>query len=152
MKRNIALEKVIEPVVNDLGCELAGLELLSQGKYTTLRVYIDKADGVKIDDCEQVSRRLGAVLDVESELVRGAYTLEVSSPGIDRKIFTPEQFPRYVGKQVRVSVQVPINGQRNFKGTLSSVAATQIELEINGSVVNVDFANIAQANVIDEAK
>ncbi len=152
MKRNLALEKVVEPVIAGLGCEFVGLEYLAQGKHSTLRIYIDKPNGINIDDCEKVSRRVGAALDVESDLVRGAYSLEVSSPGIDRKLFSPEQFPRFVGKQVRVSVQVPMEGQRNFKGTLSSVTEKQISLEIDGTVVNVDFANIAQANVIDEAK
>ena len=109
---------------------------------------------VSLDDCEKVSRQVDSVLDVESELVRGAYTLEVSSPGVDRKLFTLEQFPRFIGKMVRLSLKAPLvageTDQRNFIGTLNAVNEEQVSLEVNGSIINVEFANVAQANVIDE--
>jgi ribosome maturation factor RimP len=150
MKRHTALETVIGPTVVGMGFEFVGLEYLAYGKHSTLRIYIDKPEGISIDDCEKVSRQVGSVLDVESSLVRGDYTLEVSSPGVDRKIFTLEQLLCLVGTKVRVSLQTPVAGQRNFVGTLSSVIEGQVCLEVNGSAINVDFANIAQANVIDE--
>ncbi len=150
MKRHIALETVIDPIVVGLGYELAGLEYLSQGKHSILRVYIDRPEGVAIDDCEKVSRQVGSVLEVESDLVRGEYTLEVSSPGVDRKIFTLEQFPRFLGRKVQVTVHTLVNGQRSLKGTLRAVNDAELLLDINGIVINVDVANIAQANVIDE--
>jgi ribosome maturation factor RimP len=150
MKRHIALETVIDPIVVGLGYELVGLEYLSQGKHSILRIYIDRPEGVAIDDCEKVSRQVGSVLEVESDLVRGEYTLEVSSPGVDRKIFTLEQFPKFLGRKVHLTVHTLVNGQRNLKGTLSAVNDAELLLDINGTVINVDVANIAQANVIDE--
>ena len=105
MKKNVALEAVILPVVTGIGCEFVGLEYLVQGKHSILRIYIDRPGGVTIDDGEKVSRQVGAVLDVETELVRGEYSLEVSSPGVDRKIFSLEQFPQFVGKKVLVTLQ-----------------------------------------------
>lgn len=149
MKRHAAIEAVVVPEVTGLGYEFVGLEYLAQGKHSVLRIYIDKPNGISLDDCEKVSRQLGSVLDVEAQLTRGAYTLEVSSPGVDRKIFTLEQFPKFVGKNVRITVHTPINGQRNIKGILKEVGDQGLVLEVNGAVATVDFANVAQANVID---
>lgn len=150
MKRHLALESVVSPAIVGLGYEFVGLEYFAQGKHSILRVYIDCPDKISIDDCEKASHLLDSVLDVEADLVRGAYTLEVSSPGIDRKLFSLEQFPRFVGKQVSLTLETPLDGQRNFIGTLSAVNGEQISLEIKGAVINVNFANIAQANIIDE--
>jgi ribosome maturation factor RimP len=129
MKRNLALEAVITPTVVGLGYEFVGLEYLSYGKHTTLRVYIDSPDGVTIDDCEKVSRQLDSVLDVEANLIRGEYTLEVSSPGIDRKLFCLEQFPRFVGKSLKVSMRAPVDGQRNFVGGIAIILEKVREFE-----------------------
>lgn len=149
MKRHIALEAIVEPAVLGLGYEFVGLEYLSQGKYSTLRVYVDSPGGISIDGCEKVSRQLSSVLDVESQFARGSYTLEVSSPGVDRKIFTLEQFPQFIGKKVHIALHTPLNGQRNIKGILSAVNAEDLLLDVKGKVVDVNFANIAQANVIE---
>lgn len=150
MKRHIALETVIAPVVIGLGYEFVGLEYLPQGKHSVLRLYVDNPGGISIEDCVKVSRQVGSVLEVESQLVRGEYALEVSSPGVDRKIFTLEQFPDFIGRKLHLTVHALINGQKNFKGTLTAVNDTELLLDINGTVINVDVANIAQANVIDE--
>jgi ribosome maturation factor RimP len=150
MRRNLELEAVIEPVVTGLGYEFVGLEHLPYGKSTTLRIYIDCPAGIKVDDCEKVSRQLGSVLDVETNLVRGAYNLEVSSPGVDRKLFTLEQFKRFIGKTVRVVLRAPLNGQRNFVGLLTAVAENEVSLEVNGSTITLDFAKVAQANVVED--
>lgn len=150
MKRHIALEAVIAPVIIGLGYEFVGLEYLPQGKHSVLRLYIDRPEGVSIEDCAKVSHQVSSVLEVETQVVRGEYALEVSSPGVDRKIFTLEQFPKFIGRTVHITVNAVVNGQRNFKGTLSAVNGTELLLDINGAVINVDVANIAQANVIDE--
>lgn len=150
MKRHIALETVIAPIVVGLGYELVGLEYLVQGKHSLLRIYIDRPGGVGIDDCEKVSRQVGSVLEVESTLVRGEYALEVSSPGVDRKIFTLEQFPKFLGRKIRLTVHTLINGQRNLNGTLSAVNDSELLLDVNGVMINIDVTNIAHANVIDE--
>ncbi|HSX20522.1 MAG TPA: ribosome maturation factor RimP [Gammaproteobacteria bacterium] len=148
MKRHPAIEAVVAPVVTGLGCEFVGLEYLVQGKHSVLRIYIDRPGGVSLDDCERVSRQVSAVLDVEEQLVRGEYSLEVSSPGVDRKIFSSEQFPQFVGKKVHITLHTPLNGQRNFKGILSEVDDQKLVLDVNGNVVSVEYANVAQANVI----
>jgi ribosome maturation factor RimP len=151
MKANLALEAVIGPALTGLGYEFVGLEHLSYGKHTTLRIYIDCPGGVKIDDCEKVSRQLEAVLDVEAEdLLRGEYNLEVSSPGVDRKLFKIEQFARFIGKRLRIAMRVPVDGRRNFEGKLTAVADQLVSLEVDGSAINLDFANVAQANVVDD--
>lgn len=149
MKRHMAIESVVAPTVGGMGYEFVGLEYIPQGKFSTLRIYIDRPGGVTIDDCERVSRNLSSVLDVEAQLARGAYMLEVSSPGVDRKIFSPEQFPKYIGKQIHVRLHVLLDGQRNFDGTLVSTTDTELQLDVNGVVVNLALANIAHANVID---
>lgn len=151
MKKNLALEAVVAPAVSGLGYEFEGLEYLSYGKNSTLRIYIDSPKGISLEDCQIVSRQVGSVLDVETDLVRGAYNLEVSSPGLDRKLFTLEQFQRVIGRQVRVVLQAPlISGKKSFVGKLTAVESEQVGLEVDGSVINLDFAKVAQANVVDE--
>ena len=114
------LQALLAPVVEALGYECWGLEFLSQGRHSLLRVYIDKADGILIEDCETVSRQVSGVLDVEDP-ISGEYTLEVSSPGMDRPLFTLEQFARYVGEQVKIKLRVPFERRRNFQGVLRGV-------------------------------
>ncbi len=150
MKRHLAIEAVIAPVVVGLGCEFIGLEYLSQGKNSILRLYIDSPGGVSIEQCSKISRQISSVLEVESQLVRGEYTLEVSSPGVDRKLFTLEQFPAFIGRKVRVALVAAQSGQRNFEGILIAVKDQQVSLEVNGSAINLDFADIAQANIVDD--
>jgi len=150
MKRHLALESVVAPAIVGLGYEFVGLEYFAQGKHSILRVYIDAPERVSLDDCQKASQLLDSVLDVEAEFVRGAYALEVSSPGVDRRLFSLEQFPRFVGKQLSMTLETPLDGQRNFIGTLSAVNGEQISLEVKGVLINVNIANIAQANIIDE--
>ncbi len=149
MKRHLAIEAVIGPVITGLGYEFVGLEYLAQGKHSLLRIYIDKPGGISLDDCAVVSRQLSAVLDVEQQFARGTYNLEVSSPGVDRKIFAYEQFPQFVGRKVNVTLNAPLNGQRKFKGMLSEVSDQKLLLDVNGTVVSIEYANVAQANVVE---
>lgn len=146
--RSTALESALAPIVVGLGYEFVGMEYVPQARSALLRIYIDRPGGVNINDCEKVSRQVGAVLDVEEDLVRGTYTLEVSSPGVDRKIFNLEQFMQFVGSKVHITVQTPLHGQRNFKGVLSEVRGEELFLDVNGKVVSIDYANVAHANVI----
>ncbi len=148
MKRNTAIEAVVVPVITGLGYEFVGLEYLSQGKHSVLRIYIDKPNGVNIDDCATVSRQLGSVLDVEAQFTRGSYNLEVSSPGVDRKIFSYEQFPDFVGKKIQVTVQTPVDGQRKFKGTLNAANEQELCLDVDGKIFNIECDNIVHANVV----
>lgn len=150
MKRHLAIEAVVAPVVTGMGYEFVGLEYLAQGKHSLLRIYLDSPKGISLDDCALVSRQLSAVLDVEEQFARGTYSLEVSSPGVDRKIFAYEQFPQYIGRQVQISVLAPIDGQRKFKGILNSVQDVdqKVFLDVNGKVVSIEYANVAQANIV----
>lgn len=117
----VRLQILIEPAIVALGYELVGTEYLPQGKHSLLRIYIDTPDGITIEDCERVSHQVSGLLDVE-DFIPGQYTLEVSSPGLDRLLFKVEHFNRFAGHQVKVRLKLPLygrgNGQRNFTGRL----------------------------------
>ncbi len=122
------LRRLLEPGVKALGFDLVDVELLGRGRNTTLRVYIDSPKGVTVDNCADVSYQLSAILDVEDPLP-GSYTLEVSSPGLDRPLVTLEDFHRFTGELVKVRTREPVRGQKNFTGRLVGVAADHIVLE-----------------------
>ncbi|HSY08926.1 MAG TPA: ribosome maturation factor RimP [Steroidobacteraceae bacterium] len=139
-ERLIAL---IEPSVADLGCELVELEL-SPG---LLRVFVDRADGVRIEDCERVSREVSALLDVEDPIPT-AYRLEVSSPGSDRVLRTSAHFERFVGARVWVELKVArAGGRRRYTGRLAAVHGEGITLEVDEQAVRVQFAEIGKAKL-----
>src|SRR5690606_12536780 len=119
------LTQLIIPVVESLNCELWGLDYLTQGRYTTLRIYIDGPEGVSLEDCEKVSRQVSAVMDVEDP-IDGEYTLEVSSPGLDRPLFTEAHYARYVGETVSLRLRIAQAGRRRFKGVVEKVEAGQL--------------------------
>lgn len=108
------LQAIVAPVIEALGYECWGIEFLSQGKHSLLRIYIDHADGIFIEDCEKVSRQVSGVLDVEDP-ISNEYTLEVSSPGMDRPLFTLEQFAAHAGEQVKIKLRV-LRGATQFPG------------------------------------
>jgi len=141
------LHALIEPVVASLGCELWGLEYLTQGRYTTLRLFIDGEDGVTLDDCEKVSRQVSSVLDVEDP-IDGEYTLEVSSPGLDRPLYTAAQYARYIGEQVNLRLRIARDGRRKFKGTILAVDGDDVCIAVDDKehVLAIDI--IDKANVI----
>lgn len=144
--RTEQIEALIRPTVEALGCELWGLQVL-QSKQTLLRLYIEKAEGVGIEDCEQVSRQVSRLLDVEDPFSR-EYTLEVSSPGMDRPLFTLEQFARYQGEQVNLKLRLPFKGQRNFKGQLSGTEGDEIVLRVEDEELLLPLESIEKANVV----
>ena len=138
---------VIEPVVTGLGYELVGAEFGQAENGQTLRVYIDKPEGIVMDDCAAVSRQLNAVLDVE-DTIKSAYLLEVSSPGVDRPLFTEAHFAAQVGEQVRVRMADGVNGRRNFKGTLVAVEGEQAVVEVDGIDYELPLPDVEQAHLI----
>ena len=143
------IAELIAPTVEALGLELWGIELQQQGKYSLLRVYIENEEGVSIEDCERVSRQVSAVLDVEDP-ISGEYTLEVSSPGMDRPLFTAAQFGLYVGEKVNVRLRSALQGRRKFKGVIKNVVDDRIGLAIeseDGEEIEISFANIDKANI-----
>ena len=143
----VQLEKLIEPAVEQVGYELSDLELMIGGRDGIVRVFIDKPDGVDLSDCEIVSRQLSAVLDVENPLP-GNYRLEVSSPGLDRKLTKPEHFQRFTGETVRVKLRFPVAGRRNFRGALKSADEEKIEVEVDGESHSLQIATIESARLI----
>ncbi len=141
------ISDLIRPTVEALGVELWGIEHNIQGKYSVLRVYIDKGgDGITIEDCEKVSRQISAIFDVEDP-IPGEYTLEVSSPGMDRPLFEIEQYKNYVGSEIAVRLRSPIDGRRKFKGVIQSVDDDNVVLLVDGQEFKLAAVAIDKANV-----
>jgi ribosome maturation factor RimP len=150
MKAPARLQGLLEPVVSGLGYEWVGLELLSAGARSTLRVYIDREGGITVDDCERVSRQISAVLDVE-DVIRGQYTLEVSSPGLDRPLFTPEQYRRFAGSEVRVQLKDLVQGRRKLDGRLVGIdAGDEVTVLAEGVEYRIPLASIAKTRLKPE--
>ena len=137
---------LIDPAVSALGYELLGVEFLSQGKHSLLRIYIDSEDGIGIEDCENASRQISAVLDVEDP-VSSQYSLEVSSPGLDRPLFTAEQFARFAGQHVAMKLHAPAEGRRKLSGKIIAVDGQTITIGVDGENVDVDINDIQKANL-----
>ena len=143
----IKVAGIIEPVINDLGIELDNIELSNERGRLLLRVFIDKKEGVTIDDCELVSREIGSVLDVEDPLQR-AYTLEVSSPGLDRPLKRPEDYKRASGKTARVVTHEPIDKQTFFIGDIIDAGDMEIVLLLPKDIrVTIPYKNISWARL-----
>ncbi len=150
MKAPERLQGLLEPVVTGLGYEWVGLEFLSAGARSTLRVYIDLDGGITVDDCERVSRQVSSVLDVE-DVIRGHYTLEVSSPGLDRPLFTPEHFRRFAGREVRLQLRDLVQGRRRLDGRLVGIdAGGEVTILADGVEYRIPLANIAKARLKPE--
>lgn len=143
------IQAIVEPVVTSLGYELVGVEYLVQGRSGLLRVYIDTESGITLDDCQRVSHQLSGVLDVE-DIIKGRYQLEVSSPGLDRPLFTAEHFQRFKGHKAKLKLAVPREGQRKFSGTLNGIEGDQVKLEVNGEEILLPLSAIDKANLIPE--
>lgn len=138
---------VVEPVVTGLGYELVGAEFGQAENGQTLRVYIDKPEGIVMDDCAAVSRQLNAVLDVE-DTIKSAYLLEVSSPGVDRPLFTEAHFSAQIGEQIRVRMADAVDGRRNFKGQLVAVENAHAVVEVDGIDYQLPVTDVEQAHLI----
>lgn len=145
------LARLLEPTVEGLGYELADLELRIGGKSGVVRIFIDRPEGVGLEDCEVVSRQVSALLDVEDP-VPGHYVLEVSSPGLDRKLTKPAHFRRFVGEEVRVQMRFPIEGRRRFRGKLLSAGEKTIDVEVDGVSHSLPMATIDSARLVPSLK
>ncbi len=143
------LEKLLQPIVNQLGYELWGCDYLQQGKHSLLRIYIDKEDGIGVADCELVSRDVSTMLDVEDPIT-GNYSLEISSPGIPRPLFYKEQFDRYIGSEVELKLYKPLDGSRKVIGTICSTDSETLIIDLGDSQKNILFSQIVKANLIGE--
>lgn len=140
--------QLLEPIVEGLGYEFVGAEYLPQGKHSLLRVYIDNQEtGIGVDDCERVSRQVSSMLDVEDP-ISGHYTLEVSSPGLDRPLFRPEHFERFVGHEVKLLLSAPVNGRRKMTAELQAINDNVVTLVLEDEQVEIDFDNIEKAHLV----
>ena len=143
------LRGIIEPAVEALGYELVGVEYLPQGRHSLLRVYIDSADGITVDDCERASHQVSGALDVEDP-IRGQYTLEVSSPGIERPLFTAAHFERFAGELAQVRLVAPLDGRRRFKGRLRGIEGDDVVIEVDGEAYRLPLEQIEKAHLVAE--
>ena len=143
------LSELLAPLVAELGYELWELEFAPRAGGALLRVYIDAPNGISLDDCERVSRAISAALD-ETDPIPGRYTLEVSSPGLDRILRTQAHFERFAGEQVKLEMTAPIEGRKRFAGRLVSVASGQITVEVEGARVDLPIAEIHRARLAPE--
>ena len=141
------LAELLEPTIEGLGYELADLEVKLGGRSGVVRVFIDKPDGIGLDDCEKVSLAVSALLDVEDP-VPGHYDLEVSSPGVNRKLTKPGHFERFAGEEVKVEMRFPIEGRKRFRGLLKSSDAENIVVVVDGEEHSLPIATIDTARLV----
>lgn len=141
------ISELIAPILEDLGISLWGIKLIRNPRRTVLQIFIDKEGGVTVDDCSEVSLQINGVLDVE-DLFRNSYNLEVSSPGLDRILFTFEQLLAYIGKEMVVEVSMPVANRRRFRGTLQKVKGDTLFLQVDQDVYEIAFPNVSKAQII----
>ena len=161
---NERVHAIAERVALSSGLELVEVEFRGGGKSRMLRFFIDKPGGVTHEDCANFSREVGTILDVEDAVSGGSYLLEVSSPGLDRKLFRPSHFERFNGSRVKLTTRDPVNGNRHFVGRLCGFHDGRIALEIGGEPtpgkgkkprpevqrLEVDLTNVEKANLVPE--
>jgi len=157
------VREIAERVTRSSGLEVVDVELQGGGKARILRIYIDKPGGVTHEDCASFSREVGTIFDVEDAVPGGSYMLEVSSPGLDRKLSKPEDYQRFTGSLVKLMTRDPVNGNRHFEGRLKAFREGRLSLELtgrkkgkkypvveHGTEVEIDLANVEKANLVPE--
>ncbi len=146
-KKEQELETLLTPTVAALGLRVWGVEYLGQGKHSMLRIYIDRDEGVTIDDCEAVSKQVSELLDVE-EVLTSSYTLEVSSPGMDRVLFKPEQYAESIGETVDVRLNYPFEGRRRVIGALTGLENDEMVVQVEDSEYQIPLSNVQRARIV----
>ena len=142
------IQEIAERVAASEGLELVDVQLLGGGRSRMLRIFIDKPEGVTHHDCELVSQQVGTILDVEDVVPGGRYTLEVSSPGVERKLRTPREFERFVGQKVKIALREPVENQRHWVGSLAGFAEGIITLEpAPGKSIRIPLDQVERANL-----
>ena len=142
-----ALDNLIKNTVTGLGYQLWGYEYRPHSESALLHIFIENSNGISIDDCATVSRQMGAVLDVEN-IIPVAYILEVSSPGMDRVLFTPEQYQDYLGETIKIRTRTPIEERRNFKGSLLETNDTIVTIRVDNQEFKIPFDSIDRARLV----
>ena len=143
------IREAAERVARSDGIEVVDVEW-KVGRQRFLRVYIDKQEGISHRDCEAVSQQLSVILDVEELVPGGSYILEVSSPGLDRKLTRPADYERFVGRLARISLDEPVENSKFFEGRLAGYADGMVQVEVKGRVIALPFAGIRKANLVVE--
>ena len=141
------LTDMLRPAVAETGKELLGVEFISAGNNSVLRLFIDHENGIDVDDCAEVSRQVGAILDVEDP-ISSEYSLEVSSPGVDRPLFELLHFQQVIGETVNVKLSMPLDGRRKFKGLLSAIENDTLIVEVDGIDYELVINNVDKANLV----
>lgn len=150
------IREIAERVAADSGLEVVEVDLRGAGKARMLRITIDKPDGVTHEDCANVSREVGTILDVEDVVPGARYTLEVSSPGLDRKLLKPADYDRFAGSLVKVLLREPVEEQKHFEGRLEGLHDGKITIEVPAKKkepakrLEIDLANVDKANLVPE--
>ncbi|MBT0725877.1 ribosome maturation factor RimP [Rosenbergiella australiborealis] len=140
------LTELITAPVEALGYELVGIEFV-RARTSTLRIYIDSENGINVDDCADVSHQVSAVMDVEDPITV-AYHLEVSSPGLDRPLFTAAHYERFTGQDVSVVLRIAVQNRRKWQGTIKSIEGEMVTLSVDGKDEVFALSNIQKANII----
>ena len=144
-----SIEKLLGETVAALGYELLDLELRLTGRSKLVRLYIDAEAGIDLMDCEKVSQQVSAVLDVEDP-IPGEYDLEVSSPGLNRKLKTAEHFRRFAGFEAKIELAMPLDGRRRFRGQIKDVDAGSVTVRVDNSDVVLPLEAIETARLVPE--
>ena len=145
--QNQKLHDLLHPEITAMGFELLGIELSNSDSVSFLRIYIDKSEGINIDDCVLVSQQLTGLLDVNNP-IKGKYNLEVSSPGLDRPLFTDEQLKKHIGQIVMIKLHEKYKGKRRIIGEIEAVEDLEIAIKCNKSKENIPLDLINKANLV----
>lgn len=141
------LETLASPIIERSGCELVDVKFIQEQGRSILRVLLDREGGIRVEHCEQVSRELNTLLDVEG-VIPGSYMLEVSSPGPRRPLKSEAHFARFVGAKIELETKEPINGRRNYKGFLQGIEKGQILMEIDKCQYQISYEDVNKAYLI----
>ncbi|MDT0604757.1 ribosome maturation factor RimP [Thalassotalea castellviae] len=141
------LTDMLRPAVEEVGVELLGIEFVSAGKHSILRLFIDHENGIDVDNCAEVSRQVSALLDVEDP-ISTEYNLEVSSPGLDRPLFSLAHYQAVVGETVNIRLSLPLNGRRKFKGILNAVENDMLIVTVDNEEYELVFSNVDKGNLV----
>lgn len=141
------LTEMLEAPVDALGYELVGLEFIRAGEHSTLRIFIDHENGINVDACAEVSRQVSAVMDVEDPITV-AYNLEVSSPGLERPLFTAAHYQQFISHEVSLVLKMAMGNRRKWKGIIQNVEGDTITLVVDGNEEHFALSNISKANLV----
>ena len=141
------LTDMLRPAVEEVGKELLGIEYISAGNNSVLRLFIDHENGIDVDDCAEVSRQVGAILDVEDP-ISSEFNLEVSSPGLDRPLFDKPHYEAVIGETIEVKLSIPFNGRRKFKGILVAIENDTLVVTVDGEDYDLVLGNVVKAHLV----